>query len=423
VNRDQRIRLAYVSQWYAPEPTGPAVWIAEALRDGPFSVHAITGIPNYPTGVVYPGYRPWRSMRETIGGIPLVRCPVYPSHDQSALRRAANYASFALSASWVGRRVLDSADVALVYSSPATAAVPAMASHKRANLPYVLLIQDLWPDTVLQTGLLDPGRMRRIAEDVLTRFDRVSTAHAAHLLVISPGMKAALVDRGVPENRISVMFNWVDESVLFPRPRVGGIRGELGIPPGDLLFMYAGNHGSAQGLMPWIDAIAATQDLANLHFVFIGDGTEKAAMVARADRLALDRTYFRDPVPIETFAEVAADADAQVVSLTDAPLFRITIPGKVQSCLALSSAVVAAVAGDPATVLADSGAAILANPGDCESIERAIRRAHAEGAEGLQKRGAAGRDYYLQKMSRTSGSEVLTATLLAAARTRTEVAS
>jgi glycosyltransferase involved in cell wall biosynthesis len=386
------------------------------LHDQGFLVNTVTAIPNYPAGIVYPGYRPWRVARESISGISTLRCPVYPSHDNSAGRRALNYMSFAITATWAGRRILNSADVALIYSSPATAALPAIVAHRRSGVPYVLLIQDLWPDTVLQTAMVESDSLRRLAATVLGSFDRYSTDHASHIIVISPGMKEALVARGVQEDKITVMFNWIDESVLRPRPRSGSLRGRLAIPADDLVFMYAGNHGSAQGLQAWISAIERTQDLDNLHCVFVGSGTEKTQLAARAAELRLARTHFVNPVGVDEFAELAADADAQIISLRDAPLFNITIPGKVQSCLALQSAIVASVSGDAADVLTDSGAGILATPEDPASIERAIRQAHTEGRGILTGRGEAGYKYYLGSMSRERGSAILASVLRRASR-------
>lgn len=392
------------------------MWIAEALRSGPFSVNTITAVPNYPQGVVYPGYRAWRATREVIGGVSTTRCPVYPSHDRSAVGRAVNYSSFALSSTWVGRKVLNSADVTLVYSSPATAALGAMVAHSRAHVPYVLLIQDLWPDTVLQTGMLESGAIANVAERVLSRFDDRSTEGASHILVISPGMKDALVGRGVPKSKISVMFNWVDESVLYPRKRTGALRRDLGIPPQHLVLMYAGNHGAAQGLWAWVEAMEGTRDLGDVHLVLVGEGTEKASLRERVDALGLDNVHFHPPVSVDDLATLAADADAQIVSLTDAPLFRITIPGKVQATLALGSAVLGSVAGDAAAVLEESGAGILAAPEDVCGIEAAIRQARTEGRSGLVARGLHGREFYLQHMSRTTGTEILTRVLQDAAR-------
>jgi len=409
------LRVAYVTQWFSPEPSGPAFWIAQALQSLRLEVRVITAVPNYPKGVVYPGYSAIRSKREVVEGIDATRCPVYPSHDGSALRRAINYASFALSSSWTGRKILSTADVALVYSSPETAAIPALIAHRRNGVPYVLLIQDLWPESVLQTGFLESKVARSIAQWSLGALDEMVCNRAAHIVVIAPGMKSALVSRGVPEQKITVMFNWVDESVVFPRTRGGALRSRLGVSEGDLLFTFAGNLGVAQGLYAWLLAIEAVQDLTDLHFAFIGDGAEKSQLQSMAESLGLKRTHFIDPVELSEYVHLAADTDAQIISLTDAPLFHITIPGKLQSCLALGKAIIASVAGDSATIVSDSGAGLVAAPGNSAEIEKIIRQAHTEGEVGLNGRGAYGLSYYRDHMSSNTSSALLAKTLRSAA--------
>lgn len=409
--RDSNIRLpsrvAYVTQWFLPEPTGPAVWIAQSLQNLGMTVRVITGVPNYPRGVVYPGYSAFRSQSETIGGVQSIRCPVYPSHDGSALRRATNYLTFALSASWTGRKILRSADVVLVYSSPETAAIPALLAHFGKGKPYVLVVQDLWPESALQTGFINSRLAKSSAKWALESLDSTVCRNASHIVVIAPGMKDALVARGVAQEKITVIFNWVDESIVFPRSRTGALRDQLGIPDQDLLFTFAGNHGAAQGLTAWIKAIAAVRDLKDLHFAFIGNGAEKPMLEKMALSLGLERTHFLNYMPIEQYVELVADSDAQLISLTDVPLFRITIPGKVQSNLALGRAIIASVSGDPADVIRNSGGGFVAAPGNISEIEEAIRLAHAEGQSALLSRGKASRKFYQEHMSQEKGSTSL----------------
>jgi glycosyltransferase involved in cell wall biosynthesis len=331
------------------------------------------------------------------------------------LHRAFNYASFALSSSWTGRKFLKSSDVILVYSSPETAAIPALIAQVRSGAPYVLLVQDLWPETALQTGFLESNAASRFAQWSLGALDQILCRRAAHIVVISPGMKDALVSRGVAQEKITIMFNWVDEAIMFPRSRSGELRSRLGVAADDMLFAFAGNHGSAQGLEAWLRAIESVQDLPDLHFAFIGDGAEKSQLQLLASSLGLRRMHFLEPVELSEYANIAAETDAQIISLTDTPLFRITIPGKVQSCLALGNAIVSSVAGDAATIISDSGAGLVGRPGDHAEIERILRQAHAEGQAGLAARGKLGRSYYLEHMSSRTSSALLVSILQSAA--------
>jgi len=398
--------IAYISQWFPPESSGPSLWIAQALAASGFNVKVITAIPNYPKGVVFPGYKAWRVKKEKLHDMDTLHCPIYPSHDHSALKRMVNYSSFAITSILFGMKICKGADAILVYSSPATSALPAMTANLVFKRPYVLFIQDLWPDTVMQSGMLKGNKAGKVVGNLLGRFDRVSTLRAAHIIVISQGMKKALISRGVPESKITVIHNWVDEDAVKPVKRTGELRGQLSVPESDLLFMYAGNHGIVQGLHDWISAVASVQDLENVHFVFIGDGAEKQRLEARASQLALKRIHFLDPVGALEFSTIAAEADAQIISLRNEPLFEITIPGKVQSSLAKDMAVLGSVQGDAAVLLSESGAGIIAAPEDPAGIELIIRQAHAEGADALALRGVAGGEYYRQTMSAERGSRM-----------------
>ena len=151
----KKTKAVLVTQWFPPEPDGAPLWIAEALRDQGIDVGVVTGVPHYPTGVPATGYKGTDWKRDTARGFRILRVPEYPSHDTSAIRRIATFGSFAISSAALASRTIGRADVTLVYSSPATSALPAMVARARYGTPYVLLIQDLWPDSIFATGFLN----------------------------------------------------------------------------------------------------------------------------------------------------------------------------------------------------------------------------------------------------------------------------
>lgn len=400
-------KIALITQWFPPEPVRQPLWIAQAIRDSGKTVHVVSAAPNYPTGEVYPGYKASKVAQDRVEGIPVTRCPIYPSHDRSTVRRAMNYLSFAASASWFGRREISGADAAVVYSSPATTALPATLAQALKGKPYLLIIQDLWPDTVLSTGFLRPGWKRSLVETTLAAYDRVTCQKATRVLAISPGMRAMLIERGVPSEKIAVMYNWVDEDVFFPRAPTGELRRLVGADVSDIVLLYAGNHGPAQDLDSWLEALARVQDLTRLHTVFMGDGVHKERLVDRAHSLGLQRVYFLDPVPTETYCCLAADADAQIISLGADPLFQVTVPGKLQACLALGSCVVASVSGDAAEIIHRAQAGYLAAPGNVFEIEQRLRELYHADPSALLGKKLRASHFYREELSRAKGSEVL----------------
>src|SRR5664279_610608 len=123
------MRIAFVTQWFPPEPgNGIAAGIADGLGQRGHDVDVLTGFPNYPTGKIYPGYKMQYYRRDQRSGrVAVHRAPLFPSHNRNGVKRAANYLSFGLSANWMARSRLKVPDAWLVYSSPATAAIPAIA--------------------------------------------------------------------------------------------------------------------------------------------------------------------------------------------------------------------------------------------------------------------------------------------------------
>lgn len=406
----------FVCQWYPPEPAEVPRSIAMSLAAlGPIEV--LTGVPNYPTGVVAAGHRAWELRVEQSDGLRVLRTPLYPSHDSSALKRMANYLSWAVSSSLLGQRRLRRAEAVLVYSSPATAALPAMVARTLWGTPYVLLVQDVWPDSIFASGFL-PGRAGRLVRGAMSAFVNRTYALADHVAVISPGMADLLESRGVPRDKLSVVYNWVPEED-DPSPAgtdtVAPLRERVGLDADDVAFLYAGNHGHAQNLDAVVEAFLEHTP-ANAHLVLLGQGVAKQTLRDRAR--GASTVHFLDPVPRAEAQVLLHQADVSVVSLADEPLFAVTMPSKVQSGLATARPLLVVVRGDAAKVVEEAGAGLAATPGDPLSIGAAVETLTKMSAEERRQRGEAGREVYRAQMSRAIGARRLHDLLTQAASRR-----
>lgn len=405
------MRLGFICQWFPPEPVHVPLWIPQELAGQGWEVSILTGIPNYPSGVPHDGYSPWRPLRETIHGFHVQRAPLYPSHDQSASRRIANYLSWAVSASLIGLRALRKVDVNLVYSSPATAGVPAVLARLVLGKRYVLYIQDLWPDSVFSSGFLRGGRVASVVHRCLTWLTQLCYRFADAVIVISPGAADVLRGRGVAAEKLHLVYNWADERVFQPSEPDVTVRESLAIAPDDFVVMYAGNHGEAQNLDTFVRAIRALPDEVRCHGVLVGSGTQKDTLRVLADEHP--RIHFLDPVPTERMPAVLASANLQLVSLVEDPLFAITMPSKIQTCLATASPLLVCASGDAARLAVESGAGFASPPGDLTALVDTLRDAAARPREELADMGRAGREWYLGKMSAKMGAAKLSRILAA----------
>src|SRR5260370_42692361 len=114
-------------------------------------------------------------------------------------------------------------DVIYAYHPPGTVGLPALALGRWFSAPVVYDVQDLWPDTILSTGMLW-GRRFRLPILLLGRFCRFVYRHADRVVVLSPGFATAPIERGVAADRVHVIYNWAPEpqSAAAGRPFPGG---------------------------------------------------------------------------------------------------------------------------------------------------------------------------------------------------------
>ena len=409
------MRIAMISQWYDPEK-GSAIMsgtIARALRDQGHDVQVVTGFPNYPEGQLYPGYRVRPYRREEMQGVTVHRAPLYVSHDADPKRRATNYLSYAASASAIAVTRIGKVDATLVHSTPATAAIPAMALRALRRTPYGVHIQDLWPQTVTASGFLADGQHRR-AEDFLHRYCDAVYRHAASIAVTSPGMTDLIRSRGIESRKISVIPNWADERYFRPAAPSTDIVNELG-PFRPFTVMYAGAMGEVQALEVLIDAAVMLRDRRDIGFLLVGGGVSEVSLRAQVSDAGLDNVRFIGHQPVERMAEVLALGDIQIISLKDLPIFRTTLPSKIQATLAAGRPIIGAVAGDAAVLIRDSGAGLTATPGSAGQLAEAILKAATMPADERRDWGGRGREYYIDHLSQESGAQALSDLLNSAA--------
>lgn len=381
------MRLAYVTQWFEPEPNIiKGIAFVRALQASGHDVTVITGFPNYPTGRVYPGYRLQLIQHETIDGVRIVRLPLYPSHDSSSLRRSLNYLSFFLSAFVYLLLRRSKFDLAYVYHPPITVGLAAAL----ARIPFVLDVQDLWPDTIAATGMAGASKL---AGPIGAACDFVY-ACASAIVAQSEGIRSALVGRGVPDSKVSTIYNW---AIAEPEAI-----GDIASRKGRFNLIYGGNLGRAQQLGNLVEAAAILErERPEIRIQLFGSGIDEPALRQQARGLA--NLSFGGRLPQHEIARQFADADALLLHLGDDPLFDITIPSKTQSYLAVGRPIVAAVNGETAKLLRQSGAAIVVPPARPADLARAIIDMADAPLSRRQRMGNAGLEFYRTTLSFSEG--------------------
>lgn len=403
-----QMHLGIYSQWYDPEP-GPASLpgiYARQLASRGHQVEVLTGFPNYPTGKLHAGYGGRRPITETRDGIPVHRVPLVPSHSGSTIGRVANYTSFAASASLLGSHLLNYVDALWVYNSPATVGIPLVLRRRKSARPFLLHVQDLWPESALNSGMIPPGRLASGAEWLLRKLVDHIEAAATEIAVISPSVLEALVERGVPRERISYVPNPTDEVLFQPRARNSSVRRRLA-PEGDVVFMYAGSLGHVQALDRIIDAMPLVRNHRNIKLVFVGSGVAEASLREQAAHLELTSVEFLGRVTPNEIPDLLAAADVQIVSLRDDPFLAMTIPSKLQAILASAQPILGVLSGDGAALVRQAGAGVVCHAGSPGDIAAAMIDLAGQGSEARQRLGQSGYDHYQRHMSASMAGEAV----------------
>jgi lipopolysaccharide/colanic/teichoic acid biosynthesis glycosyltransferase len=390
MGRNRRVLL--VTQWFDPEPTFKGLMFAKALRERGYDVQVLTGFPNYPGGHVYDGYRIRVYQREVADGIPVLRVPLYPSHDGSGSRRVLNYLSYAVAAS-IAALVVRRPDVAYVYHPPATVGLVAQVLKYLRGVPFVYDVQDLWPDTLGATGMVSGSRIL----GAVGRYMKAVYRAASHVVVLSPGFKRALLARGVPEARIEVIPNWTYEPV---RPAGAAKQRE---PNSEFVVVYAGNVGAAQDLDVVVDAAEELAD-ERVRFDIVGGGLRLQALREKTERAGLKNVQFVARRPASDMDEIFDRADALLVHLRDDPLFAITIPSKTQAYLRAGRPILMGVRGDAADLIEQAGAGMVFPPEDAAGLAAAIRQLAATPVAQREAMGSRGRAFYEEQLSLDVGA-------------------
>lgn len=404
-----RMRILIVSQWFQPEPHFKGLAFAQALQAMGHEVEVLTGFPNYPGGTVYPGYRVKAFAREVMDGIRVTRGYLYPSHDRSALRRIANYVSFALS-STILALTLRRPDVVYVYTPPMTAALAPVALRLLHGVPFVCDIQDLWPDTLAATGMVAHPRLLRL----VGWWTDFALRRAARLVVLSGGFRRRLVERGIL-NPIAVIPNWAPPEItaLAAIPPITDTRDNR-----PFTVLFAGNMGKAQALDTVIDAAhLLDQRGISVRFVMIGGGVEVDRLRERAREHAPESVVFHPPRHPSAMGGIFAAADALLVHLRRDPLFEITIPSKTQAYLSVGKPILLGVEGDAAAMVAKAEAGLAFEPENAAALADAVVQMMTMPAERRQRMGEAGERFYREHLRFERGVAAIERELRLAATT------
>jgi colanic acid biosynthesis glycosyl transferase WcaI len=374
------MRILYLSQYFPPEVGATQTRAYEMARNlvrlG-HQVAVVTEVPNHPAGIIPPAYRGKLYQRAKMDGIDVVRVWVKTAPQKSFATRMLFYLTYMVNAVLAGS-LLAPGRFDLVYASspPLFVGAAALALSRLRRAPMVFEVRDLWPESAVQLGELNSARAVRLA----TRLEEVCYRSARHIVVVTEGIRARLVERGYPSEKITLIPNGANTDLYTPRPMNLELRRAWGIGPERFVVLYAGLHGLAHGLETALLAADRLRERPEILFLFVGDGPQKAALVERAKQMDLPNVLFHDALPEVELPAAIAMADVGLDTRRRLGISQGTLPVKMFSYMACARPVLLSTEGESTALIRRAGAGVAVPPEDPAALAQAILGLQADAA-------------------------------------------
>lgn len=401
------MKVLYVSQYFPPEIGAPAVRVYEMTsrwRAAGVDARVLTGFPNHPDGVVPAEYLS-RFRRgtafEEYRGIPVYRTWLYPAANKGRFRRAANYASFMLSAALRGA-LLDFRPEVVIGTSPQLLCAVAGSWVARIHgARFVMEVRDLWPESLEAVGVCSSNsRLYRVLDRTATKLYRDSWK----VVPVTQSFRKELVGRGVPDGKIGVVLNGVDTDFFRPdiTPADEVVRNEQFRDR--FIVSYIGTHGMAHALETFLEAARLLMDEKRIHFLTVGGGARLDDLREQARQMGLTNVTLLGPRPWSEMPAFLRASNVSVVHLSNSPLFQTVIPSKMFEVMAAGRPIIMGVKGEAVGILKRAQAGLAIEPESPEQMRDAILELFRD-SERCRRFGETGRAYAVESASYQARSE------------------
>ena len=387
-----------ITQRYWPE-SFRITDIAETLVYLGHDVTVLTGLPNYPKGYVFDEYKNGKNRVQEHNGVHIIRAKEIGRRN-NILFRFLNYWSYQHYAKRLVNKLDKDFDVVLINElSPIMSANPGLKYAQKYNKKVVMYEMDLWPESLLAGGIkkgsIIYNHYKKVSSKIYSQCDKILVSTKEHIEYIKelPNCNDLDIDY-LPQYAESIFeqsnYETKDNGVI------------------DLMF--AGNIGKAQSIETIIKAAAILKDNPKYKFHIVGSGSELENVKKLAGELNVTNVIFYGNKPLEEMPSLYKLADAMLVTLEDKPYANMTIPGKVQSYMAVGKPIIGAVNGSCNNFIVNNKVGYVCNAGDYEELARIISNLDIDE---LSKIGKHSKEVYFEKYNEERFIKELEANLAA----------
>lgn len=319
---------------------------------------------------------------------------------ENTFLRAFRYLILNLAFIWKG--LFKKTNLIFVQSTPPTQGAMAALLKKLKRVPLIYNLQDVFPDSLVNTGLTKKGsiiwRIGRMIENFTYR-------NTDKIIVISKDFKQNIIDKGVPEDKIEVIYNWVDEKAVVPVNKSENILyDKYGLDKNKFYITYCGNIGFTQNLDMLVDVAKRLEEYKNIQFILIGDGAYKAKLKCLISERNVSNIKLLPFQPYKDISHVFSLGDIGLI-LSKANVGQNSFPSKTWSIMSAERFVLASfdMKSELNSIILEADCGICVPPDDKEAFKNAIVELYNNRAM-LVEKGRNGRRYILKNLTREKGT-------------------
>lgn len=379
-----KYNILVITQYYYPEQFR-ITDVCEKLANDGNNVTVLTGLPNYPEGIVKEEYRKFRRRKEKINDVTIIRSFLF-GRGNGAARLFLNYLSFMISAIFKKRKLSHTYDAVFVYQiSPVTQIYPAYVYAKKFKCPLIVNCQDVWPEVIKVYGIKENSLLFKLVK----KYSIYLYEKADKILVSSQGFTEYLTNVcNVELDKIKYLPNHAEsfyttfENNVFKNDKVH--------------LMFAGNIGIAQNLITLINAVTLIPENLQSQLIvdIVGDGSYMNEFKDIVENKELDDIFqFHGKKRIDELKYYYELADAYIMTLEGGTFVSRTVPSKLQGYMGAGKPILAAIDGEAQKIIKESNCGLYCNAGDFEKFSK-ILIDFISNVEKYREMGNNGREFY-----------------------------
>ncbi len=379
---------------YFPPEIGSASFLfyelGKKLVERGHKVTVITGYPSYNVDMrkLPLKYKKGICLKENIDGMKVVRLKTLRLPRYIPIARGIDQFLTAF-IFFIGGLFLkkQSFDRVAVYSPPLPLGLAALAISRIKKVQFVLNVQDLFPQSAIDLGILQ----NRFLIHAFERLETFIYKKADFVTVHSEGNRQHVLSKAVNPAQVLTIPNWIDTDLVRPGDRNNDFRKEFAL--GDsFIISFAGVIGYSQDLDVVIESASFIKE-EDIVFLIVGDGVEKERLQNKVRMKNLKNVIFLPMQPKDKYVELLAASDACLVTLHESVKTPV-VPSKLLSIMAAARPVIASLPleGDAPKIIEESGCGICVKAGASKELADAVKSIHSNRQLG-QQYGERGRRY------------------------------